>query len=99
MIKYAIGRRCQVVSQRYTTTNKSLPAGQDNRWICEQLDIFDGTNDANGRIDDSKPLLTITAETSSNQPLISSRQSELKLEFPQDFLIPGRLYTYSPLGD
>jgi hypothetical protein len=101
MVKYALGRGCQALTQHFTSTNKDFPEGHENRWLCERLDTFDGTQDVDGHpIDDSKPLRTIVAETSSNQPLVSSStQSEPPTEFPQEFLIPSALYVYSPLRD
>jgi hypothetical protein len=100
LIKYAIGRECQIVSQRYTSTNTTVPNGSESRWICKKLDIFDGTNNSKGRIVDSQPLLSIKVETVSARPLVSDSQPDAaKLNFPEEFIIPGRMYIYSPLTD
>jgi hypothetical protein len=101
MVKYALGRGCQAISQHYSSTNKDSSEGQENRWVCERLDIFDGAQDSSGHhIDDSKPLRIIIAETSSSRPLVSSgSQNSTTTEFPQEFLIPTALYVYSPLRD
>jgi hypothetical protein len=101
MVKYALGRGCQAITQRFTSTNKDFAEGHENRWLCERLDIFDGTQDADGhRIDDPKPLRTVIAETEATRPLVSSsNESEHPTEFPQEFLIPAALYVYSPLRE
>jgi hypothetical protein len=101
LIKYGLGRNCRVIRQRYTRSSETLTRQPDTQpfesWLCNDLDLFDGTHSADGAIlDGPKQFRSIRLKTVLSKPLGTWKRGQpLEHDIVDTFILRDGEYTYS----